>query len=98
MREHCRIDDRGRVVQQLTEEAEGVLLAETRGSKVADLHFEALSLVVERPDGAIELRCQELQGVISGKPRVQGLARRLPKAAKLGAPPRDMRRFIEQHE
>ena len=68
MSEACGIDDRWRVVHELAEEAKGILLAETRRSKVADLHLETLGLVVERPDGPIEFRCKEMQRVFGGKP------------------------------
>jgi hypothetical protein len=55
VREPGGIDHGWRVVHQLTEETEGVLLLETRRSKVTDLHLECLRLVVERPDRPVQL-------------------------------------------
>ena len=73
MREPSGIDYRRRVVHQLPEEAEGVLFGETRRSRLSDLHLERLRLVVQRPDGSVQLRFDSCNAW-SGQPSAERLA------------------------
>ena len=54
--------------------------------------------MVQRPDGSVQLRFDELQRVVRREPSAQRLAGCLPEAPQLGAPPRDVRRFVEQDQ
>ena len=77
VREPGGVDDGRFVVHELAEEPEGLALLKARRAKVADLHLETLSLVVQRPDGSIEFRINELQRSIGRQPGAESLARRL---------------------
>ena len=83
VREPSRIDHCRRVVHQLPEEAEGVLLRESRRSELSDLHLERLRLVVQRPDGSVQLRFDELQRALGREPSAQRLAWCLPEVPQL---------------
>ena len=77
VREPGGVHDGGFVVHELAEEPERLALLKARRAKVADLDLEALSLVVQRPDGSIEFRINELQRSIGREPGAESLARRL---------------------
>jgi hypothetical protein len=67
-------------------------------TKVADLDFEALGLVVQRSDSSIQLRINELQCSVGREPAAQSLARTRPQAVKPSAAFDDMRRLVDERQ
>src|SRR6185503_16698021 len=98
VREARGIYDGWVVVQQLAEEPKRVGLAQPLWAKVADLNLEALGFVMERANRPIELGFNRLKCVVAREPSTHGLARGRPQTLKLCAAPKNMWRFVEQHE
>ena len=72
---------------------------ETREAELAELHLERLGLVVQRADGSVEFRFDELQRV--RRPRAIRAARRRgarQKRVEARCSAGHVRRFVEQHE
>src|SRR5262245_10697321 len=85
VRELRCFDDRWRVVHELAEESESLPLVEPRQTEIADLHFEALGLVLQRTDGPIEFRLQDLQRSVRREPGTKRLSGGLPQVAECSA-------------
>src|SRR6476660_8802851 len=98
VREPSGVHDGRFVVHELAEEPEGLALLKACRAKVADLDLETLSLVVQRPDGPIEFRVNELQRSIGREPGAESLARPFPQAAKPSAALNDVRGLVEDDQ
>ena len=98
VREPGGVHDGRFVVHELAEEPERLALLKACRAKVADLDLETLSLVVQRPDGSIEFRINELQRSIGREPGAESLARPFPQAAKPSAALNDVRCLVEDDQ
>src|SRR5205807_2404418 len=74
------------VVHETPEEAERLALVEAlRTDRVGELHLEGSGLLVELPDGAIEIGFEQCEHSGRRQPLAERAARLLPRAPKTGA-------------
>ena len=93
-----RVDHCWRIVDEAPEEPERLRLRQPHGPEVAHLNLECLRLVVQRRDGPIQLGFEHSDGFVWRQPRTERGPGGLPEPAKLGRPPHDVRRFVDDHQ